>query len=543
MLKKHFFSFVPLKPLLLGSYWADQVEKNMGRAPRALSNDLGPVTVGAIVSEEKLLKRNFLFSLFPLKRYNSAPIGPMWTKKIWALRARRALSSDPGPVLLGEPFFSFVAFKQLLLGSYWADQVEKNMGLEGSTSPFQCLSTGGCREPRVLSNDPGPLLLGAIVSEKKIVKEKLFFPLCPLNRYNSAAIGPMWTKKIWALRARRAQSNHPGRVLLGAIVSEKKIVKEKCFLPLFHLKRYNSAPIGAIWTKKICADRRALSNDPGPVLLGAIVSEQKIVKEKCFFPMFPLNSYNSAPTARRALSNDPGRVLLGAIVSEKKIIKENVSFLLLPLNRFNSAPIGPMWTEKIWALRARRALSSDPGPVLVVTFFSFVALKPLLLGSYWADQVEKNMGLEGSTSPFQCFSTEKLFFPLCPLNRYNSAAVGPMWTKKIWALRARRTLSNDPRPVAVGIIVSERKIIKEKLFFPLCPLNRHNSAPIEPILTKNVGREPRALSNDLGTVTVGAIVSEEKFVITRLLLVRSRRKKLGSRGRDEPFPVTPVRFT
>ncbi|KAL2745551.1 LOW QUALITY PROTEIN: hypothetical protein V1477_006406 [Vespula maculifrons] len=58
------------------------------------------------------------------------------------------------------------------------------------------------------------------------------------------------------------------------------------FFSLFHLNRYNSAPIGPICTQKIWAARRALSNDQGPVLLGAIVSEKKI---------FPLNSYNSAP--------------------------------------------------------------------------------------------------------------------------------------------------------------------------------------------------------------------------------------------------------
>ncbi|KAL2745424.1 hypothetical protein V1477_006279 [Vespula maculifrons] len=33
----------------------------------------------------------------------------------------------------------------------------------------------------------------------------------------------------------------------------KKILKEKCFLPLSHLICYNSAPIGPIWTKKIWA--------------------------------------------------------------------------------------------------------------------------------------------------------------------------------------------------------------------------------------------------------------------------------------------------
>ncbi|KAL2745451.1 hypothetical protein V1477_006306 [Vespula maculifrons] len=145
----------------------------------------------------------------------------------------------------------------------------------------------------------------------------MFFSLLPLNRYKYAPIGPTQRKKYGrrgrdgpfpkTLRARRALSNDPGPVLLGAIVSEKKIVKEKCFFPLFFLNRYNSATIGTIWRKKygrrgrdepFPVPRRALrglSNDPGPVLQGAAVSEKKIVKEKCFFPLFPLNRYNSAP--------------------------------------------------------------------------------------------------------------------------------------------------------------------------------------------------------------------------------------------------------
>ncbi|KAL2726043.1 hypothetical protein V1477_017859 [Vespula maculifrons] len=92
----------------------------------------------------------------------------------------------------------------------------------------------------------------------------MFFSLFPLNRYNSAPIGPIRTKKIWA----------------------------KCFFPLNPLNRYNSAPIGPIWTKKIWAyrSRRALSNDPGPGLLCATVSEKKIVKKMflSFVPFKPL---------------------------------------------------------------------------------------------------------------------------------------------------------------------------------------------------------------------------------------------------------------
>ncbi|KAL2745463.1 hypothetical protein V1477_006318 [Vespula maculifrons] len=79
------------------------------------------------------------------------------------------------------------------------------MGVEGATSPL---------------NDHGPVLLGTIVSEKKIFL---------LNSYNSAPIGPICTQKIWAYRARRALSTDPGSVLVRAIVSEKKIVKKNLF--------------------------------------------------------------------------------------------------------------------------------------------------------------------------------------------------------------------------------------------------------------------------------------------------------------------------
>ncbi|KAL2745435.1 LOW QUALITY PROTEIN: hypothetical protein V1477_006290 [Vespula maculifrons] len=118
------------------------------------------------------------------------------------------------------------------------------------------------RSRRALSSDPGPVLIGAIVSEKKIVKEKCFFPWFPLNRYNSAPIDPICTQKYgrsgrdkpfpttpvrFSYRALRELTNDPGRVLVRALVSEKKIVKEKCFFPLFPLNRYNSAPIGPIW--------------------------------------------------------------------------------------------------------------------------------------------------------------------------------------------------------------------------------------------------------------------------------------------------------
>ncbi|KAL2745475.1 LOW QUALITY PROTEIN: hypothetical protein V1477_006330 [Vespula maculifrons] len=91
----------------------------------------------------------------------------------------------------------------------------------------------------------------------------MFFSLFRLNRYNSAPIGPICTQKIWA--ARRALSNDRGLVLLDAIVPEKKIVKEIFFFPLFPLNRYNSAPIGPICMQKIWRDepfKRPRSGSP-----------------------------------------------------------------------------------------------------------------------------------------------------------------------------------------------------------------------------------------------------------------------------------------
>ncbi|KAL2745496.1 LOW QUALITY PROTEIN: hypothetical protein V1477_006351 [Vespula maculifrons] len=201
------------------------------------------------------------------------------------------------------------------------------MGVEGATSPL---------------NDPGLVLLGAIVSEKKILKEK---------------------SRLLLVRSGRKKCGRRGRDVSFLMIKvrfscysfgEKILLKNNFFFPLFPVNRYNSAPVGPI-----CTRRRALSNDPSSVLLGAIVSEKKIVKEKCFFPLFPLNSYNSAPigpiytqkiwAARRSLSTDPGPVLVGAKVSEKKIFKEKCFFPLFSLNCYSSAPICPIWTKKMWA--------------------------------------------------------------------------------------------------------------------------------------------------------------------------------------------------
>ncbi|KAL2745533.1 hypothetical protein V1477_006394 [Vespula maculifrons] len=51
------------------------------------------------------------------------------------------------------------------------------MCVEGATSPLNdpgLVLLEAIRTRRALSNDPGPVLLGTIVSEKKIVKKNLF---------------------------------------------------------------------------------------------------------------------------------------------------------------------------------------------------------------------------------------------------------------------------------------------------------------------------------------------------------------------------------
>ncbi|KAL2726364.1 LOW QUALITY PROTEIN: hypothetical protein V1477_017791 [Vespula maculifrons] len=71
---------------------------------------------------------------------------------------------------------------------------------------------------------------------------------------------------------------------------------------------------------------RSHSHDPGLVFLGATLSEKKIVKEKFFFPLFPLNSYNSAPVGQISIKK------YGSVVREDP-------FPVTPV-RYNSAAIG-----------------------------------------------------------------------------------------------------------------------------------------------------------------------------------------------------------
>ncbi|KAF7409543.1 hypothetical protein HZH68_003924 [Vespula germanica] len=319
------------------------------------------------------------------------------------------------------------------------------------------------REHRDLSNDPSPAPLGATISEKKIVKQKFPFPLFYINRNISAPIGQVVTKKIWANRAQRHHSNGAGLVPLGAIVSEKKIVKEK-FLPLA---------------------QRALSNGPEKVPLRAIVLEEKIVIGKFFFPLFYINGYILAPIGRiwtkkiwayraqRDPSNGPGDVLPGAIVPEKKIVKKKFFFPLFYINRNISAPIGQIWTKKVWAYRAQRDLSNG---------HEKVPLRAIVL----EEKIVK----------------ENFFFPLFYINHYISAPTGQVLTKNIWAYRAQRALSSGPGKVPLGATVSEEKIVKEKFFFPLFYINGYISAPIGQIWTEKIWAysAQRGLSNGPGDV-------------------------------------------
>ncbi|KAL2726367.1 hypothetical protein V1477_017794 [Vespula maculifrons] len=373
--------FLPLFPLNrynsapIGQIWIRKIWACRTRI--ALSSDPGQAFVGSIVSEKKIVKKKFFFPFFPLNHYNSASIGQIFIKKYG--RVGREEPFPVTPVRLLKIFFSFVPFNPLKLGSYWSDLDKK---------------IWACRARRALSNG----LVG-----------KFFLPLFPLNRYNSAPIGQIWIRKIWAcrtrialssdsVRARRAPCIDPGSAFVGAILSEKKIVKEKFFFPFFPLNRYNSAPICQMSIKKIwsCSPRRSLSNGP-----------------------------------RRSHSSDPPLVFPGAIVSEKKIVTEKFFFPLSLLNSYNSVPIGQILIKKIWACRARRALSNDPGPVFLDAILS-----------------EKKIIL----------------------------------IKKIWACRQGRSHSNDPGLVFLGATLSEKKIVKEKFFFPLFSLNQYNSAPVGQIL-------------------------------------------------------------
>ncbi|KAF7409544.1 hypothetical protein HZH68_003925 [Vespula germanica] len=135
-------------------------------------------------------KETFPVAQGPLQKRNiSAPIGQIWTKKIWAYRAQRDFSSGTGPAVKS-------TIVSILTRKTWAH-----------------------REQRDLSNNPATVPLGARVSEKKIVKMKFFFPLFYINRYITAPVGQIWTKKILGFRAHRDIPNGTGPAPISTMVS------------------------------------------------------------------------------------------------------------------------------------------------------------------------------------------------------------------------------------------------------------------------------------------------------------------------------------
>ncbi|KAL2745237.1 LOW QUALITY PROTEIN: hypothetical protein V1477_006654 [Vespula maculifrons] len=190
--------------------------------------------------------------------------------------------------LLKKNFVSFVLFKTIYLGSYWSDLDKKKYGRRGRNEGFPMIpfSNGPYwseldeknmgRVRRELSNDPGTVHLGTIVSEKKIFNKN--FPSFVL--FKSLYLGCYWSnpdEKNMRVGAGKELFNDPSPVLLGVIVSEKKItdLDEKNIVE--SATRTSSDP-GRILQSAIVLERapRGLSNDPGPALLDAVVSEKKI---------------------------------------------------------------------------------------------------------------------------------------------------------------------------------------------------------------------------------------------------------------------------
>ncbi|KAL2726379.1 LOW QUALITY PROTEIN: hypothetical protein V1477_017806 [Vespula maculifrons] len=399
-------------------------------------------------SRRKNFNKKILFPLFPLNRYNSAPIGQTSTEKYVRVGRNEPFPMTPARLLSRKIFFPLFLLNRnnsAPIGQIWTKKI--------------C----GCSARRAPSNEPGRVDLGAIKSEQKI--KNFFFPLFPLNRHNSVLIGQIWTEKIWARRTRRAPSNESSCVDLCAIGSEQKIVKEKFFFPLISLNRYNSAPIGHILTKKnMGVARRALSNEPGPAaLVKTVITRVLLIATQKIW----------AGGTRRALSNDPGVVALGSIGSEKKIVRKRIFFSFV---HFKPLLLDSYWSyldEENMGRRTRRALSNDSGLIALGARVSEKKLTQRALSNE-PDQVPL-----GARVSEKKIVRKKFFSPLFPLNLYKSAPIGHIWTKNIQACRtrrapfqclrsgcsrARRTLSNDPGPVALGARDLEKKILKENFF-------------------------------------------------------------------------------
>ncbi|KAF7409538.1 hypothetical protein HZH68_003919 [Vespula germanica] len=302
-------------------------------------------------------------------------------------------------------------------------------------------------------------------------------------------------RQALSARAQRDLSNGLGPFTRGAIVSENKIVKEKFFFPLLYINRYISVPIGQIWPKKIWAYRapRDLSNGSGAVPLDVIVSEKKLAQRDLSNGLGPvtlgdLDKKIWAYRAHGGLSNGPGRVPVGAIVSEKKI--------------------GQMSTKKIWAYSAQRALSNGPGPV---SLCSIVSEKKIV--------------------------KEKFFFPLFYINRYISAPIGQIWTKKIWAYRAQRALLSGPRPVPLDQIWT-KKIWAYREQRALS--NGPGPVPLDQIWTKKIWayREQRALSNGPGPVPLGAMSAPVGQIWTKKIW--AYRVQRGLSNGPGPVPLAAI---
>ncbi|KAL2745516.1 hypothetical protein V1477_006371 [Vespula maculifrons] len=94
------------------------------------------------------------------------------------MRVEDATSSFKRP-RSGSPSFYTFGEKNFITRLLLARSVRKKYGRRGRDGPFPLTLRGR----RALSIDPNPVLVGAIVSEKKIVKEKFPFKQLQLGSY------------------------------------------------------------------------------------------------------------------------------------------------------------------------------------------------------------------------------------------------------------------------------------------------------------------------------------------------------------------------